>query len=737
MKKKLKLLLSLCAFCLSVAVLCFGVFAAIKVTYTVGGTISYEISDVFVELETRVFSTSKKYNNNEELQTQSQIFERSDFSTLNSMTSLDTDYTFNKVQIKNLNQGEDYQPTNDDYINTYSSVTESTPPEPLSVNLKYSSIDKVYTYFVITKVVNKSSIPLYISVPFTGEGCYVEPENSNTYKLTTTKKLVTKNSEFYVVFAMSLKNPTVSIDESGFTYPISITKEIERNDSFSIMQEPTYTEQIFNLSDSATTVTVQEEYYLKADEAKISGIIINFSSTVDIITNIDLTMSASATVNTVETDVLSNFNELSYYKGNYQSVNIICNMLDTATAVSNVTLTKDTSSTPNKWTITVPSSNFSAGEREFCIIIPATSTGSDGYIDFEISTTSDNLSTKVYTPVYTEKQSASIGSTIENYILEFYLSPYQEDQYLVMETLNFSMNNLLETEDALNISIQSEGIAQMIAGMAYPFYNTKFTGSHFIYYMFTERAWVIGQAVSENEISFNIPMSSAADGHIEMSIMLLFPELISKDVLEEIGGLAGAGLDNYPVNITVEYAPIELVQYELRTDSNTNKEYYAVTGINSTQVSKIEIASNINGIDVTTIDTKVFNGAKIGELIIPSTITSIADGAFGESWSCSIIEHLIVYCEPTVLPYNMVNNVDWDFTKGTINKLTLHAYSGGDLPEFLYTPDPFYRGGYGLTHVYVPSNMVEIAKQEFQTTLAEKEDYDKIRTDFEFVAIED
>ena len=56
MKKRIKLLASLSTFCLAIAVLCFGVFAAIKVTYSVSGTISYEVNDAYVEMDTVVYA---------------------------------------------------------------------------------------------------------------------------------------------------------------------------------------------------------------------------------------------------------------------------------------------------------------------------------------------------------------------------------------------------------------------------------------------------------------------------------------------------------------------------------------------------------------------------------------------------------------------------------------------------------------------------------------------------------
>ena len=64
MRKKLKLLVSLSTFCLAIAVLCFGVFAAIKVTYSVSGTISYEVNDAYVEMDTVVYAGTSAVKSN-------------------------------------------------------------------------------------------------------------------------------------------------------------------------------------------------------------------------------------------------------------------------------------------------------------------------------------------------------------------------------------------------------------------------------------------------------------------------------------------------------------------------------------------------------------------------------------------------------------------------------------------------------------------------------------------------
>lgn len=60
--KKFKLAMSLATMCFALAVLCFGVFSAMQVNYNIGGTISYEVTDAFVKVNTKVYKGTNLYN---------------------------------------------------------------------------------------------------------------------------------------------------------------------------------------------------------------------------------------------------------------------------------------------------------------------------------------------------------------------------------------------------------------------------------------------------------------------------------------------------------------------------------------------------------------------------------------------------------------------------------------------------------------------------------------------------
>ena len=235
MKKKLKLFSTIAVLCLSLAMLVFGVFSALTVSYKTYGRLTYDVNNTYVELETRVYSCEKNYKSDTTLKLVSQSYESTSFEDLDKLTQTgviegENTYSFNKVQIKNLDKGEGYLPKSTDYYYTYSSVSEKDAPQDLVLDVSYTpkteAADAVYTYFVITKVTSKSVDPVYVHVPITGEDKYVEPNNSYTYKLPAYTELATKDSSTNIVFAFSLKNGALIIDEEDFVLPVEVTREV-------------------------------------------------------------------------------------------------------------------------------------------------------------------------------------------------------------------------------------------------------------------------------------------------------------------------------------------------------------------------------------------------------------------------------------------------------------------------------------------------------------------------------
>ena len=134
MRKKLKLLTSLSTFCLAIAVLCFGVFAAIKVTYSVSGTISYEVNDAYVEIQTKLYK-SQSYMSKLDLRNKvDEIAELSVSTEPSGLSLVDTS-------------------------GVYSNVNPTVEPEYVNENLKFATTgeDVAYAYFYVISVKNLSA----------------------------------------------------------------------------------------------------------------------------------------------------------------------------------------------------------------------------------------------------------------------------------------------------------------------------------------------------------------------------------------------------------------------------------------------------------------------------------------------------------------------------------------------------------------------------------------------------
>ena len=67
MKRKFKLFATVASLCLCLALMAFGVYAANNVTYSTSGTVTFEVTDVFVKAETTISyanNLAKKVNSN-------------------------------------------------------------------------------------------------------------------------------------------------------------------------------------------------------------------------------------------------------------------------------------------------------------------------------------------------------------------------------------------------------------------------------------------------------------------------------------------------------------------------------------------------------------------------------------------------------------------------------------------------------------------------------------------------
>lgn len=188
--KKMKLLMSLSMLCLSIAMLCFGVFAASSVTYTISGTISYDVKDVFCTISGKVY---KKSDSNV------------------AVATLNTNLT---TLIGETETGYETAQTLNGKTSTGESGTTETLSETVNIVFGRDSSDankEWYTYYIVLTIQNNSTKTLNASLEITN------PASSDTgyslLNISTGSKTanISANGSAKVGVAYSLNSKLTSI----------------------------------------------------------------------------------------------------------------------------------------------------------------------------------------------------------------------------------------------------------------------------------------------------------------------------------------------------------------------------------------------------------------------------------------------------------------------------------------------------------------------------------------------
>ncbi len=223
MSRKSKLFFSLVSLCFSIAVLCFGVYSALSVSYTVSGSVSYTIQDVFVSWTTRVY----RMTSTTPLGTTSTVAEEnqanvSAIQALGAGDSVGSGYE----QLT----GEGYTDSDETYDIENGTVTNSgetyTPSFPVP-SLTYGSpttANQGYAFYIVIDITNYGSEVVNAVVSMNDKST----TSTNTdYRYTKGINIPATTDETYgtgrLVIGLALSDVTVS--ESGdFGFTISINK---------------------------------------------------------------------------------------------------------------------------------------------------------------------------------------------------------------------------------------------------------------------------------------------------------------------------------------------------------------------------------------------------------------------------------------------------------------------------------------------------------------------------------
>ncbi len=211
--KKSKLLLSLCTLMFCIGVMCFGVYAATSVSYTLSGHITYEVNDVFVDIDTTLYASKKDLYTS-----QSNIAEdmHSISSALESGTSVPTTnlvvfpYSDHQSSLNNVGEGE-----------------TSYVAKALDLNYgSYVADTASYAYYVAITISNYAEETISTTLDLDSlydlnTNVIISPERTMENIPAGTSD---SPSKVCLVFGLTLDNPAQSIDVSFEGVKLSVNK---------------------------------------------------------------------------------------------------------------------------------------------------------------------------------------------------------------------------------------------------------------------------------------------------------------------------------------------------------------------------------------------------------------------------------------------------------------------------------------------------------------------------------
>ena len=183
--KKIKLFFSIASFCFSLAVLCFGVFAATKVGFSISGKMTYEVVDAYIEIDTDIYGSLSSVDFNEAYETA---------VALNGNSP-----NLNKLDVEKLNlSAKNFK---------YNSLEENTG------NCEIDGVDLIgyYGYYFVITVKNLSKdVQVYMTAD-----AVIDSDNVLIINSGIVPSVDISGSK--IVVAMIIENSTQPIDTESFT----------------------------------------------------------------------------------------------------------------------------------------------------------------------------------------------------------------------------------------------------------------------------------------------------------------------------------------------------------------------------------------------------------------------------------------------------------------------------------------------------------------------------------------
>ena len=204
--KKLKLFLSLCMMCLSVAVLCMGILAANSATYNINGNISYNMTADLAKINTRVYRVAGK----------------STESALQTAVSTLSTKTYAQIERITATTYIEHQ-----RLSTLNAISETSTEQQFSseaISMTFGEIEKedecYYTYYIVISIVNKST-----DGTLTATLTDTIASDTTFYRYTNATQTEIANDETKNVVIGISKIDDTEITEQTFTYKLTVSYE--------------------------------------------------------------------------------------------------------------------------------------------------------------------------------------------------------------------------------------------------------------------------------------------------------------------------------------------------------------------------------------------------------------------------------------------------------------------------------------------------------------------------------
>lgn len=217
MKKRFKLFTTVAAMCLSLALLAFGVFAAVTVNYSLSGKISYDVEDAYVVVTTSIKKGVKEFTTAD--------------TSENLMASYAADTTV--PEVVDFDAGTDGDQTSHtwssyEYVDGTEKLVEVPDLEFVAADLAETddvNEKKTVFYFEI-KVVNEGNDAIYVYLD-TADAGYLVAENTFVVGAPVleigAKNDADDSDEGTYVIALALDNKRVEMVDLEYKLPVKIS----------------------------------------------------------------------------------------------------------------------------------------------------------------------------------------------------------------------------------------------------------------------------------------------------------------------------------------------------------------------------------------------------------------------------------------------------------------------------------------------------------------------------------